>query len=78
MKLFKRPELKDDYDNGTAEEYDVNITNSDYGFILDSDGDLKALFLPLNYYNTMPDKVYAVLKLFGVDDPDSISVYFNQ
>jgi hypothetical protein len=55
-----------------VEEYD-DITDDDYGFILDSDGNLKSVFLPTDYVS-IPKKVYDIFALFGIDDVDEIHI----
>lgn len=61
-------DIIDDIDD----EYLNEITDEDYGFILDAEGELKSVFMA-HHYDTIPEKVYAVFKLFGIDDPDEIN-----
>ena len=54
--------------------YDDEITDEDYGFILGPDGELKSVFMPLDYFE-IPEKVREVFRLFGIDDPESVQVH---
>ena len=54
--------------------YDDEITDQDYGFILGPDGELKSVFMPLDYFE-VPDKVKELLKMFGIDDPESVVIH---
>lgn len=47
------------------------ISDDDYGFILDAEGNLKSVFIPEDY-DEIPEKVYAIFKLFGIEDIDEI------
>jgi hypothetical protein len=56
-------------DEFSEEEYNSQeITNEDYGFILDGNGDLKSVFLPDNVPFRAPKNVNKILKIFGVVD----------
>jgi len=55
-------------------EYPGDITNEDYGFILDSNGDLKSVFLPEHVPFKAPKNVNRILKLFGIPDVDNMDV----
>jgi hypothetical protein len=61
-------------DNDTVEDDLglIDLDHSDYGFILDGDGDLKAVLLPEDCTN-VPEKVLKLLKVFGINDIDDIS-----
>jgi len=61
--------LDDDVSESPADEShdDDEITDEDYGFILDAEGNLKSVFLPIDY-EVIPEKVYAIFGLFGIDD----------
>ena len=53
------------------EEYDEFIDNEisddDYGFIFDTDGNLKSVFLPDEVFE-VPETIQAILDIFGIDD----------
>jgi hypothetical protein len=56
-------------DEFSEEEYvSQEISNEDYGFILDANGDLKSVFLPDNVPFRAPKNVNRILKIFGVVD----------
>jgi len=56
-------------DEFSEEEYvSQEISNEDYGFILDANGDLKSVFLPDNVPFRAPKNVNKILKIFGVVD----------
>lgn len=48
------------------------ISDEDYGFILDADGNLKSIFMP-EEYTEIPEKVYEIFKLFGIEDIEEIN-----
>lgn len=52
--------------------YDDEISDEDYGFIIDSNGDLKSVFMA-EHYDEIPEKVYAIFKIFGIDDPEEVN-----
>ena len=54
--------------------FDEEITNEDYGFVLGPDGELKSVFMPLDYFE-VPEKVREIFKSFGIADPDSVIVH---
>jgi len=55
-------------------EYPGEISNEDYGFILDSNGELKSIFLPENVPFKAPKNVNRILKLFGIPDVDNVDI----
>lgn len=64
-------EGEDDDDAG------FNIEDSDYGFILDADGNLKAMFLSEEdlEYSDLPENVQKVMEIFGVTDLDDLTIH---
>lgn len=58
----------------SQQEFDIDddITEEDFGFILDRDGNLKSVFLPDNTDN-IPDKVLEILELFEIDSIESLA-----
>lgn len=52
-------------------DIDDNITDDDFGFVLDRHGNLKSVFLPENL-DDIPDKVMDILELFDIDSIDSL------
>lgn len=57
----------------SQQEYDIDddISDDDYGFILDREGNLKSVFLPDNTED-IPDKVMEILELFEIDSIDKL------
>jgi hypothetical protein len=55
-------------------EYPGDISNEDYGFILDSNGELKSIFLPENVPFRAPKNVNKILKMFGIPDVDNVDI----
>jgi len=55
-------------------EYDIDddISEEDFGIILDREGNLKSVFLPDNI-DDVPDKVLEILELFGIDSIESLA-----
>ena len=54
--------------------YDEEITDEDYGFIFDKNGDLKSVFFPENY-DVVPEGVRAIFQMYGIEDPESVIVH---
>lgn len=54
--------------------YDEEITNEDYGLVFDKDGDLKSVFMPTEYF-VIPEKILAIFKALGIEDPETILVH---
>ena len=54
------------------EQYDDDISDDDYVFILGSDGELKQVILPENVPFNAPKKINRILKIFGVHDVSNI------
>ena len=61
-------------DQFNEDEYPGDINNEDYGFILDSNGELKSIFLPENVPFKAPKNVNKILKLFGIPDVDNVDI----
>ncbi len=51
--------------------YDDEISDEDYGFIFDADGNLKSVFLPDSVLE-VPETIQAILDIFGIDDIDQL------
>lgn len=49
-----------------------DISDEDYGFILDQEGNLKSVFLPEDT-SEIPDKVMEILELFEIDSIESLA-----
>lgn len=48
--------------------YDDAISDDDYGFIFDSEGNLKSAFFPDDAEFNVPETIQAILDIFGIDD----------
>lgn len=59
----------DDEDDDDDELFD--LTDEDYGFIIRADGQIKALFMPTEYFD-IPPSVLEILKTLGVGHPNDI------
>jgi hypothetical protein len=59
----------DDDEDGADEDFD--LTDDDYGFIIRADGQIKALFMPTEYFD-IPQTVLDILKTLGVGHPNDI------
>jgi hypothetical protein len=53
------------------QKFTNELTEKDYGFIIDENGDLKAVLWPSGMEET-PKNVIAICKAFGVSDPDNV------
>jgi hypothetical protein len=60
-----------------SEEYndltEFDIAEDDFGFLIDSDGNLKTVFGPDVLYDTPPENVQRILDMFGVNSSDLIA-----
>jgi hypothetical protein len=55
-----------------AEE--LELDSQDYGFIITSDGELKHLFTPDDFYLDPPPVVKKILKLLGIKDINTVAL----
>lgn len=57
--------------------FDTELTPTDYGFIMTGDGTLKAVFVPrdMDEYAGIPESVQQVFVLFGIKEPESVTVH---
>jgi len=56
------------------EQFGNEITSSDYGFIIDNDGDLKAVYMPSEGNIEVPASVKKVFKAMGIASPESLDM----
>ena len=49
------------------EDDDDDFSDTDYGFIIDADGELKTMMLP-ELMNNPPSSIKKILKIFGIKD----------
>lgn len=61
----KRVEVE--YDDEIYEEFD-DIGEDDYGFVFDSEGNVKFLFVPDNLPFKPPKNILKIMKILGVTD----------
>jgi hypothetical protein len=61
----KRAEVE--YDDEVYEEFD-DIGEDDYGFVFDSEGNVKFLFVPDNLPFKPPKNILKIMKILGVTD----------
>ena len=54
------------------ELFETEVEDSDFGFIIGLDGELRAVFMPLTDDYAIPDNVRQLFLLFGIKDPDSV------
>lgn len=58
--------------NDVDESFEEELSNEDYGFVLDANGELKSVFWPTNKGYETPRNVLAICKAFGINDPDCV------
>ena len=58
--------------NDVDEAFEEELTEQDYGFVLDSEGNLKSVFWPKSKGFDTPKNVVALCKAFGLGDPDNV------
>lgn len=54
------------------EEFEDDIGDNDYVFVLGEDGQLKTIFLPDDVPMSAPENVQTILTMFGINDIDSV------
>lgn len=57
--------IDENTDNEIDDEF--NIADGDYGFLIDSDGNLKTVFGPSEMFGIPPKSVQKILKIFGIN-----------
>ena len=50
------------------EDDDDDFDDTDYGFIIDANGDLKTMMLPEELMDNPPSSIKKILKIFGIKD----------
>jgi len=53
-------------------QYEDDISDDDYVFVVGADGELKQVILPENVPFNAPKKINKILKIFGVHDVSNI------
>lgn len=54
--------------------YETDIEDEDYGFIIGPDGKLKSVFLPDHFEFDPPKEIQKILKIFGIKNIYDIDV----
>jgi hypothetical protein len=63
-------ELSDQEQDDLSED----LASDDYGFIIGSDGTLKHIFTPDDFYLDPPANVKRILKILGIKDINSLAI----
>jgi len=53
-------------------EEEDEFSADDFGFVIGPDGELKSMMIPEHLMDDPPEEVMLILKLFGIDDINSI------
>ena len=72
--LLLNEELVDEFedeDDLSVEAFGQELTNEDYGFIIDARGELKSIYLPDNC-ETLPKHIIAILEACGIENAEEI------
>ncbi len=65
--VLPEPELE--YNSAELEETeDLDIQDTDVGFLIDKDGNLKTVFGPAEGFENPSETVAAILEIFGIDE----------
>jgi hypothetical protein len=68
-KTTDAPENDTDYNAVELEETnDLDIEDTDVGFLIDKDGNLKTVFGPADGFENPSETVAAILEIFGIDE----------
>jgi len=65
--------LKEEDSTSRDELFEAEVEDSDFGFIVGLDGELKAVFMPLTDDYAMPDNVRKLFTMFGISDPEGVT-----
>jgi hypothetical protein len=63
--------IDENKDNESDIEFEIG--EEDYGFLVDSEGNLKTVFGPTEMLGEPPKNVQKILKIFGITNGDLIS-----
>jgi hypothetical protein len=69
--MSKRTEQEYSEDYNDLTEFD--IADDDFGFLIDSEGNLKTVFGPNALYDAPPENVQRILDMFGVGSSDLVA-----
>jgi phosphoglucomutase len=62
-------EVDSDYNSVELDETDtMDIEDTDVGFLIDKDGNLKTVFGPAEGFENPSETVAAILEIFGIDE----------
>jgi hypothetical protein len=53
-------------------EEEDEFSADDFGFVIGPDGELKSMMIPEHLMDDPPEEVMLILKLFGIDDINSL------
>lgn len=53
-------------------EEEDDFSADDFGFVIGPDGELKSMMIPTHLMSDPPEEVVLILKLFGIDDINSV------
>ena len=70
--MSKRTE-QEDYSEEFSDLTEFDISEDDFGFLIDGEGNLKTVFGPGALYDAPPENVQRILDMFGVDSSELIS-----
>lgn len=62
---------KSEFVDADAED-ELDISEEDYGFLIDKQGNLKTMFLPDEAQKEFPASVKRILKIFKITDVDQL------
>lgn len=69
--MSKRNEQEYSKDHNDLTEFD--IADDDFGFLIDSEGNLKTVFGTDALYESPPENVQRILDMFGVNSSDLVA-----
>lgn len=69
MPVNKEKEIDEISDFNEEDDFD----DSDYGFIISSDGELKSIMFPEELMENPPKEIIKILKIFGIKDVNDIA-----
>ena len=66
MSDIDREDLSTDDEEEFYETVEDAMESDDFGFVVGSDGEVKAMFMP-EQFGTLPDKIKSIMEVLGID-----------
>jgi hypothetical protein len=71
--MTKQSTVPEELEEAVEDEALMEVDPGDYGFVISSDGELKHMFTPEDFFLDPPPVVRKIFKLFGIKDINSVA-----